>query len=70
LTLGVTILAASPSMAALSGNGWGSNGWGSNGWGSNGWGSNGWGTNGWGTNGQTMQADGHAIRIIGIELPR
>jgi hypothetical protein len=73
LTLGVTILAASPSLAAMSGNGWNNgvnNGW-QNGW-VNGWANgwmNGWSSNGW-SNGQTMEADDHALRIIGIELPR
>jgi hypothetical protein len=72
LTLGVTILAASQSMAAMTANGW-MNGW-NNGW-QNGW-VNGWAngwtnswSNGW-ANCQTVQANGHALRIIGIDLPR
>ena len=31
--------------------------------------SNGVNLNGW-TNGQTMDANGHALRVVGIELPR
>jgi len=47
--------------------GW-SNGW-NQGW-SNGW-NNGW-MNGWNNgvgNGRSPEADGHALRVIGIELP-
>jgi len=71
LTLGLTILAAAPAMAALSGNGLWTNGYTQNGWGNglwaNGYTQNGWSANGWTANGRLD--DAHAVRVIGIELP-
>jgi hypothetical protein len=62
LTLGLTILAAAPAMAAMSKNGIWENGVWQNGIWSNGLWQNGVSMNG-------RQADAHAIRVIGIELP-
>lgn len=70
LTLSAAVLAATPSMAGVWQNGW-SNGW-MNGWNNgwaNGWTTNGWTSNGW-SNGRQSEAEGHALRVIGIELPR
>ena len=64
VTLGATLLAAGPSMAGMRagirGNGPEVQGW------SNGW-ANGLSRNGITRNGG--QADAHALRVIGIELP-
>src|SRR5437899_8786613 len=66
LTLGLTILAAAPAMAALSGNGLWSNGYTQNRRGNGLW-ANGYTQNGWSSNGRLD--DAHAVRVIGIELP-
>jgi hypothetical protein len=72
LTLGLTILAAAPAMAAMGQNGVWSNGVWQNGIWENGV----WQNGVWG-NGVSMKgvvqpgqrADTHAVRVIGIELP-
>jgi hypothetical protein len=81
LTLGLTILAAAPAMAAyhngLSSNGIWQNGWGKNGLWQNGVWQNGIWQNGIWQNGVGMtgfnqdgaEQDDHAVRVIGIELP-
>jgi hypothetical protein len=77
LTLGLTILAAAPAMAAMTANGIQANGIWENGiwengiW-SNGVFQNGFTSNGFTNNGLTQngrQADAPALRVIGIELP-
>jgi hypothetical protein len=72
LTLGLTILAAAPAMAAMAQNGNWSNGVWQNGIWENGvWQNGNWGNgvsmNGFAQPGQ--RADTHAVRVIGIELP-
>jgi hypothetical protein len=71
LTLGLSILATAPAMAALTENGLSQNGVWQNGMTMNGF-SNGQFLNGHYMNGQYLngrQADAHALRVIGIELP-
>jgi hypothetical protein len=82
LTLGLTILATAPAMARLGANGIQTNGIQTNGIQANGiqangiwqnglWQNGNW-ANGSATNGLTQngrQADAHALRVIGIELP-
>ena len=71
----VLAFASAPAFAAMSANTSGLNGTSINGslngaqvnGFNNGW-TNSW-TNGW-QNGQSMQANGQALRVIGIELPR
>lgn len=67
LTLGLTILAAAPAMAAMAQNGIWSNGVWQNGIWENGIWGNGVSMNGVAQPGQ--RADTHAVRVIGIELP-
>lgn len=72
LTLSLTILAASPAMAAMAQNGIWSNGVWQNGLWENGVYQNGIWENGVSMNGFAQagqRADTHAVRVIGIELP-
>ncbi len=72
LTLGLTILAAAPAMAAMAQNGLWSNGVWQNGLWENGVYQNGIWENGVSMSGFAQagqHADTHAVRVIGIELP-